>query len=229
MIATPGLPTVHVLLGAGGHAKVVLATARAVGLTLRGVCDPTLSSQGVAMWRDMPVLGDDSALDAVGAGELSLLNGVGQLVGGSARAVLYARMRQRGFRFPPLVHPSAWVDPTARLGEGVQIMAGAVVQADCRIDENSIVNTGARIDHDCTVGAHVHIAPGAILCGEVQVGDSAFVGAGSVALQGRRMGSGSVLGANTVLRRDLGGDTLRQEGRLDAAVRSPRNLRKDPL
>lgn len=192
-----------VLLGAGGHAKVVLSLARAAGLALHGVCDPLLARQGVAQWRGLPVLGGDEALDALAPSAVALALGIGQLVQGTLRRDVYERLARRGFRFPALVHPHAWVDPSAVLADGVQVMAGAVVQADCRVGENTIVNTRASLDHDCRIGAHVHVAPGACLCGTVRVGDGAFVGAGATVLPNLTLGEHAVVAAGATLARAL--------------------------
>jgi UDP-perosamine 4-acetyltransferase len=199
--ASQALPLV--LLGAGGHAKVVLSLARAAGFALHGVCDPALARQGMAQWRGLPVLGGDEALDGLSPSAVALANGVGQLVQGTLRRDLYERLARRGFRFPVLVHPHAWVDPSAVLAEGVQVMAGAVIQADCHVGENTIVNTRASLDHDCIVGAHVHIAPGACLCGTVSVGAGAFVGSGATVLPNLTLGERAVVAAGATLARNL--------------------------
>lgn len=192
-----------ILLGAGGHAKVLLALARAAGLTVRGVCDPALAAQGAGEWNALPVLGGDEALERIDPAAVGLVLGVGQLVGQERRAAMYARLAQKGFTFPPLVHPAAWVAPSVRIAPGVQVMAGAVVQPDCTIGENSIINTRASIDHDCRIGANVHIAPAATLCGGVMVADLAFVGSGATVIQGLSIGEGAVVGAGTTLLQDL--------------------------
>lgn len=192
-----------ILLGAGGHAKVVLDLLRACGREVMGVCDPALGARGATEWRGLRVLGGDEAVDALAPGSIALANGIGQRVGDSARRAAYERLRHNGHRFPPLVHPSAWVSDSARIADGVQVMAGAIVQADAAIGENTIVNTLASVDHDCRVGAHVHVAPRATLCGGAVVGDAAFLGAGCTVLPGIGVGAAAVLGAGTVLARDL--------------------------
>lgn len=198
-----------VLLGAGGHARVLLALLRAGGHSVLGVCDPGLARAGVSEWRGLPVLGGDDAVAGLEPAAVALVNGIGQLVGGNARLALSQSMRARGFRFPALVHPAAWVDPDARLDDGVQVMAGAIVQADAEIGADCIINTRAGVDHDCRLGMNVHVAPGATLCGGVTIGDGAFIGAGATVIQGLRVGAGAVLGAGTVLVRDLvAGHTL---------------------
>lgn len=192
-----------IMLGAGGHAKVLLDLARACNYRVVGVCDPQLVHEGQHTWRDVAVLGDDGVLTGIDPTTVGLINGLGQLAKGQARAALYARMVSMGHRFPALVHPATWIAPSVELSDGVQIMAGAIVQADSSIGKNTVINTGAQVDHDCQIGSHVHIAPGAVLCGAVWVGSGGFVGAGATVLPGIRMEADTVLGAGLTLRHPL--------------------------
>lgn len=192
-----------VMIGAGGHAKVLHALALAAGRSIVGVCDPQLVQQGQTHWRGVPVLGGDDALEQLDPAAVGLINGIGQLVGSQARQDIFTRLRQAGFNFPALVHSSAWVASTATLAQGVQVMAGAVIQPDCCIGENSIINTRASVDHDCDIGANVHIAPGATLCGDVCIHDSVFIGSGATLIQGLIVGNGAVVGAGATLTRNL--------------------------
>jgi len=192
-----------VMLGAGGHAKVLLSLAQAAGLNVCGVCDPELTQLGIGQWRGIKVLGNDDALDVLDPTAIGLINGIGQLVGSTARRGIFERLVAKGFRFPTLVHPAAWVDASAVLHEGVQVMAGAVIQPDTEIGPNSIINTHASVDHDCCIGAHVHIAPGATLCGSARIHDRAFIASGATVIQGLSVGEDAVVGAGSVLVRDL--------------------------
>lgn len=192
-----------ILLGAGGHAKVLLALVQAARRCVIGVCDPQLAAEGLKHWRGVPVLGGDDTVYDHRPDQVGLINGVGQLVGSSSRARLYIAMCQRGYHFPALVHPTAWVADDVKLSDGVQVMAGVSIQPDSTIGENSIINTQASVDHDCYIGEHVHVAPGATLCGGVHVGAGAFIGTGSVILQGLTVGSEAVVGAGMTLTRHL--------------------------
>lgn len=196
-----------VLLGAGGHARVLAALASVAGYPVLGVCDPALAAAAVSRWEGLDVLGDDSALDRLPPGRVTLMLGVGQLAASTLRELLFASWRARGYDFPTLVHPAAWVAPGVMLGDGVQVMAGAVIQPGCTIDENSIVNTRACIDHDCRIGRDVHVAPGATLCGSVTVDAGAFIGAGATVIQGVYIGRRAVVGAGVTLVRNLTSST----------------------
>lgn len=192
-----------ILLGAGGHAKVLLGLIQQCELPIFGICDPTLWEANIKEWNGLPVLGDDSFLDSRKCNDFDLVLGVGQLVNSKLRKTIYQRFTEMGFTFPNLIHPTAFVDPSVSLNKGVQVMAGAVIQPGVTIGENVIVNTSASIDHDCKIDAHVHIAPGATLCGGVQIESEAFIGAGSTIIQEISIGRGSVVTAGSLLSSNL--------------------------
>ncbi len=189
-----------VLLGAGGHAKVLLSLIKAAGLTVLGVCAPELVEQGVTSWRGINVLGTGDDMHDFPPGRVDLVNAVGKL---EIRQTLFTIFKDKGYYFPILVHPHAWVDESVRLGEGTQVMAGVVIQADTCIGMNVIINTQASIDHDCVLGEHVHIGPGAMLCGGVRVHKRAFVASGSTLIVGVNVGEGAVVGAGASVVRDI--------------------------
>ena len=192
-----------VFLGAGGHAKVLLGLVRAAGHDVTGVCDPALEKEGVGFWCGLPVLGGDEALEVLSPHNQALVNALGPLPGRDARRRLYERYREKGFVFPALVHPFSWVDGNVDLADGVQVMAGAVIQADCSIGANTTINTCASVDHDCRIDAHVHIAPGATLCGGVSVAAGAYVGAGATIIHGLRVGAEAIVGAGSTCVRSV--------------------------
>jgi sugar O-acyltransferase (sialic acid O-acetyltransferase NeuD family) len=192
-----------VLLGAGGHARVTLALARAANYEVLGVCDPVLEEQRVSEWEGLKVLGGDNVLTEFEPEAVSLMLGVGQLPRNNLRERLFDFWSGCGYNFPALVHPAAWVAPDVVLHRGVQIMAGAIIQPGTQIGENSTINTHASVDHDCTLGKNVHIAPGATICGSVRVGDGVFVGAGSTVIQQLDIGARALVSAGTTVTRNL--------------------------
>jgi sugar O-acyltransferase (sialic acid O-acetyltransferase NeuD family) len=191
-----------VLLGAGGHAKVLLDTLTHAGVQVEGVVDPLLAKND-AYWRSLPVIGNDDDLLKMNPSEIVLVNGVGNLPGKSLRQKLFRTYKAAGFNFLSVVHSSSLIGTGVNLGEGVQLMAGTIVQADCSIGDNSIVNTGASIDHDCCIGDHVHVAPGATLSGNVSIGKSSHIGTGATIIQDINIGRDSVVGAGSVVLKNV--------------------------
>ena len=103
----------------------------------------------------------------------------------------------------PAIHLQAVLSPTAIVGVGSVVMAGAVINADVRIGKHCIINTGASIDHECMIGDYAHISPHATLCGEIVVGDGSWIGAGTTVIQGIKIGKWSHIGAGSVVVKDI--------------------------
>lgn len=193
-----------VILGAGGHARVLVSALQSQGLTPAGCVSPKPPD---AHWpHDIPHLGGDEHLATLDAANVQLVNGVGSVGSTAARAELYGRLAARGFRFTAVIHPSALIAKDAILGDGAQVMAGAVIQTGAVIGANVLVNTGAVIDHDCRIGAHCHIATGACLSGAVVLGTGVHVGTGACVIQSIRVGDRTLIGAGAVVLRDLAAD-----------------------
>jgi sugar O-acyltransferase (sialic acid O-acetyltransferase NeuD family) len=185
-----------IILGGGGHAKVLID---ALLLQHRKILGYTDKDRGGEMVLCLPRLGDDKTILEYNPKKLKLVNGVGSIASTSSRKRLYERFRRKGYHFESVVHPSATIATAVQFEEGVQIMARAVVQPGCRLGANTILNTGALVDHDCDIGAHVHIAPGAVLSGNVRIEDEVHVGTGAVIIQGLVIGAKSVIGAGAVV------------------------------
>jgi UDP-perosamine 4-acetyltransferase len=173
-----------IVLGAGGHARVLVDTLRFSKVNVLGAADPSSKIKGFPV----PLVGtDEDLIKKYKPDEIYLVNGVAGTHVSPLRQEIYRRFKQEGFKFLSVAHPSAVIAEDVTLCEGTQVMAGAVIQAGTVIGENSIINTRASVDHDCRVGAHVHVAPGAILCGGVTVEDSCHIGAGAILIQGARV------------------------------------------
>ncbi|HUF80954.1 MAG TPA: acetyltransferase [Burkholderiales bacterium] len=191
-----------ILIGAGGHAGVVSDTLAALATPIEGLVTPDRALHGTER-HGLRVLGDDDAVLRYAPEEVVLVNAIGSVSDTSSRRNAYQRFKSRGYRFLTLVHPSATISPGARLGEGVQVLARAVVQHGAVLGENCLVNTGAIVEHDCILGRDTHLATGAILCGGVHIGDGTHVGAGAVVIQGLRVDRDCTIAAGAVVIRDV--------------------------
>jgi len=187
-----------VIVGAGGHAKVVLELARALGYDVVGCTDRDTTARTIL---GAPVLGDDSCLQAVfdqGVTFAAVALGSNRL-----RLVIGRRLQEIGFETPQLVSPSASVSASATLGSGTVIMSGAVINADTHVGDFAIINTLAGVDHDGVLGDGVHIGPGSALSGSVTVGDCALIGVGATVLPDLHIGRNAIVGGGAVAVRDI--------------------------
>lgn len=192
-----------VLVGAGGHARVVAEIIQRVGrFCIAGYTAP--APQAPDSGWDFPFLGNDEVLPRLREMGISLAAlGVGGTGDNRPRRELFTQIAALGFSFPPLIHPTAVVASGASLSEGLVVAPAAVVNPGSVVGRNVIINTGAVVEHDTWIGDHVHIAPRAVLCGGVRVGCLAHVGAGAVLIQGVAVGEGAVVGAGAVVIRDV--------------------------
>ena len=191
-----------IILGGGGHASVLIEILRLINSDIIGIVDPFLK-KGIKV-NDITVIGSDDAVLDYSNSEVVLVNALGPLPNKiSIREDLSTKFTNLGYQFLTLIHPRAYVSPSARVEDGAQIMAGAIVQAESNIGSLSVINSGAIIEHNCCIGDHTHIAPGAILCGGVQAGSGVFVGAGAVVLQNLKLKAYSTLAAGVTLRKNL--------------------------
>ena len=187
-----------IIVGGGGHAKVVADALRLQGENIIGVLDPR-----ECLLQDIPWLGCDEVISRYATHEVVLANGLGSTHSTLQRNKVFDRFCHLGYHFINVIHPSAIIALDSQLGEGSQVMAGAVIQAGARVGCNVIVNTRAVIDHDCVIGNNVHIAPGVTLSGEIIVGNCSHIGTGATVVQGIEIGTHCVVGAGTLVLKNV--------------------------
>lgn len=200
------------VLGAGGHAAVVVdaiqAMAGAGSIAIVGlVAIPPFPDAVLGF----PVIADERNLSDIvrRTGADSFVVGVGTLKGGKdLRSKLFEEAKTVGLKPFTVIHPSAIVSQSVRIGAGATIMAGVIIQPRTSIGANAIINTRASIDHDCVVGDHTHIAPGAVLSGDVAVGAFSHVGTGASVLNGIRIGHSATVGAGAAVIADVPDGTV---------------------
>ncbi len=182
------------VIGSGGHAKVVVDALLSMGRAPEGITDADPARTGANVL-GVPIIGDDSALDALDPGSVELVLGIGTIGPNSPRQKITAAFEAKGFRFAIVIHPSAVICHEVEIGAGAQVLAGAVVHPGSRIGNGAIINFGARVDHDCVIGDFTHIAPGVTLSGSTHIGSNVHIGTGASAIQGLQIGDGALIAA----------------------------------
>ena len=187
-----------VVIGGGGHAKVVIELLEDSGAFEIAGC---IASGGPESVLGVPVLGDDSCLARqYAAGIRKAFVAVGD---NSLRRRLSKMVADLGFQLVNAVSPRATVSRRAELRSGIAIMAGAVINSCSRIGSGCIVNTGAVVDHDCLIADWAHVAPGSSLAGNVSIGEGAFLGVGTRVIPHISIGAWATVGAGAVVIRDV--------------------------
>lgn len=174
-----------VIVGDGGHSKVVCESARAAGVFNLCVIDEHA--------------GD--SLEGAAATATHFLVAIGD---NEVRARVFARALDAGLTPYSIVDPSAVIASSAVIGRGVFIAPRAVVNPFATIEDDAIINTGAIVEHDCVVSAHGFVAPGAVMCGACRLGEYAFLGANATMIPLVELGRYSIAGAGATLTKSFG-------------------------
>ena len=205
----------HVVVGAGGHAKVVIAAMRAMGLRVDAVLDDNPRRWG-EVFQGAPVVGP--------IGELAGWPGVRAVItlGNNARRRAVAEAHP-GVDWITVVHPAALVHESAAIGPGAMVMWRAVVEPDARVGAHAIINTGAAVCHDARVGDYAHVSVTSTLAGEAVVGDGVFLGMNACVIGTARVGDWAVVGAGASVVRDVpaGATAVGVPARVISARRPP--------
>lgn len=182
-----------VIIGAGGHGRVVADTVEACGDTVVGFLDDDLDKKG-----KLNIIGKVTDAEKYLDGETELFAAIGN-----------CRVREKimngleGASWYTAIHPSAVISPSAVIGKGTCVMAGAVINSGAVIGKGCIVNTCASVDHDDVIGDFVHIACGANIAGTVTVGDRTWVGIGSSISNNLSLCGDLMIGAGAVVVKDI--------------------------
>lgn len=197
-------PALCVILGGGGHARVVIDSLRASQIAMPyAVLDRDRSLWGKELL-DVSIPGGDELLpDLVSQGVTCFVVGLGAVGDNQPRRRLFDLGLAHGLAPLTVQHPSAVCSQWAQVGSGSVLLPAAVVNAGATLGVNVIVNTGAIVEHDCVLGDHVHIATGARLASTVRVGPGAHVGAGAVVRQCLSIGEDAVVGAGAIVVKDV--------------------------
>ena len=187
------------IIGAGGHGKVVAEAAESMGgyTPLAFADDRMTELDGKLRWPVITRTGETAdLLESYPAATVAIGHAV-------TRLGFLQRLAAQGFEIPVLRHSSCWVSPSAQIDAGTVVFAGALIQADARIGRGVIVNTSASIDHDCVLADGVHVCPGAHLGGNVTVGEGSWLGIGCSVKHGVHIGCGVTVGAGAAVVKDV--------------------------
>ena len=193
------------IYGAGGHAKTVISLLRLMDWGICGIIDDGVDA-GVEI-SGIPVLGNADLLPKLRADGIdSAVNAVGGIGNYAIRWNIFKRLQSFGFSFPTLVHPSAFVEDTVTLADGIQVLAQSYISSESAVGFGTLINAGVVISHDGQIGKCVNLSPGALLAGQVTVGDFAQIGMGVTVNLGVTVGTRARVGNSATVKADVPAD-----------------------
>ena len=155
-----------IIIGAGGHGKVVADTAMRIGYTEISFVDDGVMGECMGL----PIIGTTEILKDLNDGRTDFVIGVGN------NQIRKRIAESHPVNWVTLIHPSAQIGSHVTIGTGTVVMAGVVINACAQIGEHCIINTSAVIEHDNILEDYVHISPRAVLGGTVHIGELTHVG-----------------------------------------------------
>jgi len=216
---SPDTERTLIVYGGGGHGKTLLELVQAVGIyRVAGIIDDGLAPGSNVL--GVPVLGGSAVLkDLCEHGIRLAVNGVGGINHVDVRRKVFELLAQAGFDFPAVVHPTAFIEPSARLADGVQVLAQCDISSEARIGFGTVINAGVVVSHDCILGKVVNLSPGAMLAGGVVVEDYAQVGMAATINLNITIGSYARIGNGATVKKDVPPGTVVHAG----CIWPPRN------
>ena len=205
----PALPPIPegenrlIIFGAGGHGRSLAALVQKMGgFDLKGFVDDGVPAGSEIL--ELPVLGGRDSLAALAKEGIRLaINGVGGIGNLKARLSVFDLLRQAGFEFPKVIHPTAFIEDSAVLAAGVQVFPLAYVGTEVTAGFGTIINTGAIVSHDCALGQTVNLSPGATLAGGVTVGEGSLIGMRATVNLGVQIGTYALVGNGATVKADV--------------------------
>lgn len=188
-----------IIVGAGGHSKVVADSAVRAGFSIRGFVDDRANSAPLPDYQLIGTIADLTSMHLM-HGSTKIVIAIGD---NPTRMKVAKRLALPPERYATVIDPSAVVSQHALIGEGTVVLQGTIVNAGTIVGQHAILNTGCTIDHDCRIDDYAHVSPGANIAGGVVVGEGAHLGIGTCAIPCCSVGAWSVVGAGAALVKDI--------------------------
>ncbi len=186
-----------VVIGGGGHAKVLVSLLKKTTFTLVGYTD----NHDLGPLLGIAYLGDDRILPELidKHGHCQACIGLGKIDASQFRLDLQNRFEAIGISFPVIISPNAVVNEEVDIGKGTVVYDGVVVNSGTEIGRACILNTNCTVEHDCRLGHNVHIAPGVTLGGGVTIGNNTMIGSGATIIQYLSICEDCLIGAGSTV------------------------------
>ncbi|WP_413307809.1 acetyltransferase [Bacillus sp. 1P10SD] len=189
-----------ILIGQGGHSKVISDIIRATkNHKLVGYLDDRYKSLDII---ENFISGPVSAANFIKKvhQDIKFIIAIGD---NKTRKKIFHDLGLSKNDYLTLVHPTAYISPDAKVGQGTIIMPKSVINSDAVIGDHCIINTGSVVEHDSMLEDFVHLCPNSTIAGTVSMGEGACLGTGGTIIPNKRIGEWTMIGAGATVVNDL--------------------------
>jgi acetyltransferase EpsM len=196
-------PTKVVIYGGGGLSKMIIETVRVLGTyQILGVIDDNMEKGSDVI--GSPVIGGAEVFSQLRKDGIRLVvNSVGAIGNYQVRLDIFNKLADEGFVCPAIVHPTAHIDPSARLAAGVLVLAQSYVSGNAIVGMGSLINNSVVVSHDCVLGVCTNLSPGAKIAGDVIIEDFAQIGMNATVNIGVKVGKECLIGNGATIKKDV--------------------------
>ena len=190
-----------IIIGAGGHAKVIADIIYKSKDNVLGFLDDNVPLDTVIIKeKNIKVIGkiEECIKFANENPNIEYIVGIGNNETRKKIAIKYEKLN-----YYTAIHPSSQIALDVEIGKGTTIMANACINTSAKVGEHCIINTGAIVEHDNIIEDYVHISPNATLCGTVKIGELTHIGAGATIKNNTNICSNCIIGAGVVVIKDI--------------------------
>ena len=187
-----------VIIGAGGHAKVIADIIKKSGDEIVGFLDDNADIQGKTIFDDKIVLGDTSEESVRKYSDCYFIIGIG-----SNKVRMIISKKYSNLKWYTAIHPNSIIGCDVSINEGTAVMAGTVINTGTVVGRHCIVNTCSSLDHDNILEDYVHISPGSHLAGTVKINEGTWICAGVTIINNITIGKNNIIGAGATVIKNI--------------------------
>lgn len=192
------MPKDIIIIGAGGHAKVIADIIYKYGDNLIGFLDDNSDLQGKTIFDNKIVLGNTSDDSVKKYSDCHFIIGIG-----SNRVRKIISEKYSNLKWYTAIHPNSVIGTNVEINEGTVIMAGTVINTGTKIGRHCIINTCSSLDHDNVLEDYVHVSPGSHLAGTVKIREGTWICSGVTVINNITIGNNNIIGAGATVIKDI--------------------------
>jgi sugar O-acyltransferase (sialic acid O-acetyltransferase NeuD family) len=191
-----------ILIGGGGHCKSCIEVVHSTGqYEIAGIIDKKEKVGQKVLGYD--IIGSDDDLLELRKEYSHALITIGQIKSPRLRESVFKKLKSLDYNLDPIIASTAYVSPSASIGEGTIVMHQVMVNTKTTIGDNCILNTKALIEHDVEVASHCHISTASVINGDCKIGEGCFIGSNATLSNNIQVCKETIISMGAIVRKNI--------------------------